>query len=184
MFKNKGLHDHLPNSMPFKIQGRTTDRIYFMLQAAHHPDQKILEEQLHFNLPVIWHEFQDAQHQNRHIRLQVEPCEVFEVNYIANVARQSDISFERQQGLKEVPIPDLPDEVLPYLLASRYCNSDLLLEMAKRSFGWMAPGYTRVKAIEQWIYNNIFMLLAVLTSLPLLQMSWYIVQAYAVTSPI
>jgi hypothetical protein len=29
MLKNKELHDHLPNSMPFKIQGRATDRIYF-----------------------------------------------------------------------------------------------------------------------------------------------------------
>ncbi|MFV5509344.1 transglutaminase-like domain-containing protein [Acinetobacter sp. 197] len=144
------IHCHLK----YKIVQPT--EFIFMLQAAHHPDQKIIEEQLHFNLPVVWHEFQDAQHQNRHVRLQVEPCEVFEVNYIANVARQPGISFERQQGLNEVPIPDLPDEVLPYLLASRYCNSDLLLEMAKRSFGWMTPGYTRVKAIEQWIYNNIF----------------------------
>lgn len=128
----------------------------FMLQAAHHSDQKILGEQLSFNLPVTWHEFQDAQHQNRHVRLQVEPCEVFELNYTATVVRQPSLSLELQQGMKEVTIPELPDEVLPYLLASRYCNSDLLLEMAKRSFGWMTPGYTRVKAIEQWIYNNIF----------------------------
>jgi len=128
----------------------------FMLQAAHHPDQNILEEKLSFNLPVAWHEFQDTQHQNRHVRLQVEPCEAFELNYTATVVRQPSLSLELQQGLKEVAIPELPDEVLPYLLASRYCNSDLLLEMAKRSFGWMTPGYTRVKAIEQWIYNNIF----------------------------
>jgi transglutaminase-like putative cysteine protease len=128
----------------------------FMLQAAHHPDQHILQEQLSFNLPVAWHEFQDARHQNRHVRLQVESCEALQLNYTATVARQAGIAPELLQNLQEVAIPDLPDAVLPYLLASRYCNSDLLLDMAKRSFGWMTPGYTRVKAIEQWIYNNIF----------------------------
>ena len=128
----------------------------FMVQVAHHPDQNILGEQLTMNMPVKWHEFQDAQHQNRHIRLQLEPCEAFELNYSATVTRQPSIPNDLRQNLSEVKIPDLPDEVLPCLLASRYCNSDLLLEMAKRSFGWMIPGYTRVKAIEQWIYNNIF----------------------------
>ena len=89
----------------------------FMLQAAHHPDQNILEEKLSFNLPVAWHEFQDTQHQNRHVRLQVEPCETFELNYTATVVRHPSLSLELQQGLKEVAIPELPDEVLPYLLA-------------------------------------------------------------------
>ena len=128
----------------------------FIVQVAHHPNQNILEEQLIMNMPVKWHEFRDAQHQNRHIRLQLKPCEAFELNYSATVTRQPCIPVDLRQNLNEVKIPDLPDEVLPYLLASRYCNSDLLLEMAKRSFGWMTPGYTRVKAIEQWIYNNIF----------------------------
>ena len=148
MPNNKELHGHLPNSVPFKIQDCATYRIYFMVQVAHHPDQNILEEQLTMNMPVKWHEFRDAQHQNRHIRLQLEPCEAFQLNYSATVTRQPCIPVDLRQNLNEVKIPDLPDEVLPYLLASRYCNSDLILEMAKRSFGWMTPGYTRVKPLN------------------------------------
>jgi transglutaminase-like putative cysteine protease len=128
----------------------------FQLQAAHHPDQTIIEEQLIFNPPIEWREFQDSSHQNRHIRLHVEPCDAFEINYNATVERHSVVNAAVQQNLNEVAVPNLPDAVLPYLLASRYCNSDLLGDMANRSFGWMKPGYSRVNAIEQWIYNNIF----------------------------
>lgn len=128
----------------------------FQLQVAHHPDQTIIEEQLTFNPPIEWREFQDSIHQNRHIRLHIEPCDAFEINYNATVERHSVVNAAVQQNLNEVTVPNLPDAVLPYLLASRYCNSDLLGDMANRSFGWMKPGYSRVKAIEQWIYNNIF----------------------------
>ncbi|MDH5820779.1 transglutaminase-like domain-containing protein [Acinetobacter pseudolwoffii] len=133
-----------------------TTEFVFLIQAAHHSDQTILEQQLTFNMPVVWREFQDLNHQNRYIRLHVQPCDVFEVHYNATVERHPVINADAQHNLNEVLIPDLPDAVLPYLLASRYCNSDLFAEMANRSFGWMTPGYARVKAIEQWIYNNIF----------------------------
>lgn len=133
-----------------------TTEFVFLIQAAHHPDQRILEENLSFNMPVAWHEFQDLKHQNRYIRLHVEPCDIFEVRYRAAVEHHPVSHTDLQHNLNEVLIAELPDEVLPYLLASRYCNSDLFTEMANRSFGWMAPGYSRVKAIEQWIYNNIF----------------------------
>ncbi|TCB57417.1 transglutaminase-like domain-containing protein [Acinetobacter terrae] len=128
----------------------------FLIQVAQHADQTIIEEQLTFNSPVTWREFQDSSHKNRYIRLHVEACDSFEVNYCATVERHPVKNADLQQKLNEVAIPDLPDEVLPYLLASRYCNSDLFVEMANRSFGWMEQGYSRIKAIEQWIYNNIF----------------------------
>ena len=128
----------------------------FLIHVAHHPDQTIIEEQLTFNSPVAWREFHDPSQQNRYIRLHAEACDNFEVNYSAIVERHPVKNADLLQKLSEVAIPDLPDEVLPYLLASRYCNSDLFVEMANRSFGWMIPGYSRVKAIEQWIYNNIF----------------------------
>ena len=128
--------------------------IIFMVQAAHHPQQTILQEQLNFTPSTIWHEFQDVSHQNRSIRLQLETTESFELNYTATVQRH--LIHPCVQHYAEVPIHHLADEVLPYLLASRYCNSDLLMEMAQRSFGWMEQGYMRVQAIEQWIFNNIF----------------------------
>lgn len=128
----------------------------FVIQTAEHPNQTIISEQLTLNLPLNYRQFQDTQHQNRHIRMHVEACDLFEVNYTATVDLHLNVGIEIQQHFKELDVADLPDEVLPYLLSSRYCNADHLIDMAQRSFGWMTPGYARVKAIEQWIYHNIF----------------------------
>lgn len=39
-----------------------TTEFVFLIQAAHHSDQTILEQQLTFNMPVVWREFQDLNH--------------------------------------------------------------------------------------------------------------------------
>ena len=48
---------------------------------------------------------------------------------------------------QEVPVPDLPDECLIYLLGSRYCETDRLSQIAWDLFGHIAPGWGRVQAI-------------------------------------
>ena len=130
--------------------------LIFLVHAAHHPDQTIINETLSFNLPLSSRAFQDACHHNRHTRMHVEPCDRFELNYSATVQLHPQVSRELQQHFNELNVTDLPDEVLPYLLSSRYCDADALMDMAQRSFGWMTAGYARVKAIEEWIYHNIF----------------------------
>ncbi|MGM0559871.1 MAG: transglutaminase-like domain-containing protein [Pseudomonadota bacterium] len=52
-------------------------------------------------------------------------------------------------------IPDLPSEVLSYLSASRYCESDELSERAWALFGQTPPGWARVQAICNWVHNHI-----------------------------
>jgi transglutaminase-like putative cysteine protease len=61
------------------------------------------------------------------------------------------VNFSAQQQ----PVSDLPKEVLPYLLSSRYCEVELLSEPAWRLFGHTQPGWSRVQAICDWVYNNI-----------------------------
>jgi transglutaminase-like putative cysteine protease len=56
---------------------------------------------------------------------------------------------------REVPIQDLPDDVLRFLLASRYCEVDLLAGAAADLFGDVAPGWGRVKAICSWVYQKV-----------------------------
>ena len=43
----------------------------------------------------------------------------------------------------ELSPADLPDEVLPYLTGSRYCETQLLSEMAWSLFGAVEPGWAR-----------------------------------------
>lgn len=142
---------HINCHLIYKILAPT--EFIFLIQAQPLATQQIITEQLQINPLQAWHEFKDITHQNRHIRFQAQPCSSLDVYYTATIER--DLSFRSLEHLNEVPISQLPDVVLPYLLPSLYCQSDELVDMAQRSFAWMPQGYTRVKAIEQWIYNQI-----------------------------
>lgn len=50
---------------------------------------------------------------------------------------------------------DIPAETLAYLTASRYCESDELVENAWSLFGATPPGWARVQAIANWVHNNV-----------------------------
>ncbi len=56
---------------------------------------------------------------------------------------------------REVPVQDLPDDVLRYLLASRYCEVDALGAAAADLFGNIAPGWSRVRAVTSWVYEKV-----------------------------
>ena len=53
------------------------------------------------------------------------------------------------------PIEELPDDVLMFLLGSRYCETDRLSEAAWALFGHVAPGWARVQAIVEYTHNHI-----------------------------
>lgn len=52
-------------------------------------------------------------------------------------------------------IHDLPDDVLTYLLPSRYCDSDLLLAPAWALFGHGPEGWARVQAITSFVHKHV-----------------------------
>jgi transglutaminase-like putative cysteine protease len=54
-----------------------------------------------------------------------------------------------------VEIPNLPQEVLEFLLPSRYCESDRFSDMAAEIVGDSQPGYGQVKAITEWVHGNV-----------------------------
>jgi transglutaminase-like putative cysteine protease len=58
-------------------------------------------------------------------------------------------------GARQVPVQDLPSGVLQYLLASRYCEVDHLLNITGTLFGATEPGWPRVQAICDWVQANI-----------------------------
>jgi transglutaminase-like putative cysteine protease len=53
------------------------------------------------------------------------------------------------------PIEELPDEVLVYLLPSRFCFSDVLADEAWSLFGDSPPGFRRVQAVSDWVHQNV-----------------------------
>ena len=52
-------------------------------------------------------------------------------------------------------IRELPDDVLVYLLGSRYCDTDRLSEFAWATFGSTSPGWARVQAICDFVHAHI-----------------------------
>jgi len=56
---------------------------------------------------------------------------------------------------QEVPVADLPDECLLFLMGSRYCETDRLSQIAWDRFGQMAPGWGRVQAICDFVNAHI-----------------------------
>ncbi len=56
---------------------------------------------------------------------------------------------------REVPVPELPDDCLVYLLGSRYCETDRLSQIAWDRFGAIAPGWGRVQAICDFVHTHI-----------------------------
>ena len=58
-------------------------------------------------------------------------------------------------GARELPVPELPDDCLIYLLGSRYCETDRLSQIAWDTFGSLAPGWGRVQAICDFVHNHI-----------------------------
>ena len=52
-------------------------------------------------------------------------------------------------------VEDLPDDILLFLLGSRYCETDRLSDTAWSLFGHIAPGWPRVQAIVDFAHNHI-----------------------------
>lgn len=56
---------------------------------------------------------------------------------------------------QELPVPELPDDCLAYLMGSRYCETDRLSQSAWDMFGTIAPGWGRVQAICDFVHEHI-----------------------------
>jgi transglutaminase-like putative cysteine protease len=96
-------------------------------------------------------EFCDATGANRLLRVNVAPGH-FSIRYLAAVDVETpsvDPSADR------TPLPVLPPDVIPYVLASRYCDVEALFALACNEFGNIAPGYAQVEAVCRWIRGNI-----------------------------
>ncbi|MGA2744978.1 MAG: transglutaminase family protein [Candidatus Sulfotelmatobacter sp.] len=58
-------------------------------------------------------------------------------------------------GAREVPVQELPHEVLKYLYNSRYCEVDRFSTIALELFGAAAPGWARVQAVCDWVHAKV-----------------------------
>ncbi|HYI03687.1 MAG TPA: transglutaminase family protein [Reyranella sp.] len=71
----------------------------------------------------------------------------------AEVETDEEIAIDTR--VAPTPVGLLPDEVMQFLLPSRYCPSDRMQPRAQEIVGDAAPGYAQVEAIRAWIHANI-----------------------------
>ncbi len=55
----------------------------------------------------------------------------------------------------QLPVEQLPDECLLYLMGSRYCETDRLVDLAWSLFKDTPPGWARVQAICDYVHGRI-----------------------------
>jgi len=58
-------------------------------------------------------------------------------------------------GAEEHAVADLPHDTLVYLLASRYCEADSMMDKAWEIFGQAPRGWRRVQAICDFVHSHI-----------------------------
>ena len=90
---------------------------------------------------------------NRYLRVVAPPGELI-LAYEAIVCFSP--TLHDPASLAELSPAELPLHVFPHLYPSRYCQSDKLERFARSTFGALAPGYTRVNGICNWIYDYVF----------------------------
>jgi len=121
------------------------------IEAARAGAQALVSEELTIEPPTEMQVFCDEGSGNRFIRFDAKPGPL-KISYKATVQRAHVVV---PPDLREVPVNEVPDEVLHYMMPTRYCESDLMSRCAQQLFGDLPPGIGRVQAIVDWIHESI-----------------------------
>ena len=58
-------------------------------------------------------------------------------------------------GAYQYPVQELPTDCLQYLLNSRYCEVDVMTDVAWNLFGQVPMGWAKVRAVLDWVHNHV-----------------------------
>ncbi|BDG73833.1 transglutaminase-like domain-containing protein [Roseomonas fluvialis] len=124
----------------------------FNIEAQRFEGQRIEREDLVLSPDVPIDRWTSEDAGNRYFRI-TPPAGPFTLDYSAIV--EVTPSLGDAGAVKEIPIGRLPLPALRHLFPSRYCQSDRLERFALSTFGAIEPGYARVNAICNWIYEYV-----------------------------
>jgi transglutaminase-like putative cysteine protease len=71
------------------------------------------------------------------------------------VVKDSGLPDQKISDAVQVPVELLPEDALVFLIASRFCDSDRLLDLAWTHFSDTNPGWARVQAICDFVHERI-----------------------------
>lgn len=134
-------------ALHYEILDNPSDFI-FNLHAAQTSCQSVVSEQLTVSQPVETVLYTDPTYGTRYLRTRADPGNL-DIRYDAIVDINHYVASPGR--LMEVPVAQMPAEILHYIYPSRYCQADRLRKFAAREFGHLRQGYWRVQAISDWV---------------------------------
>lgn len=118
------------------------------IEALRGPQQQVLSESLTITPGMQSEAHQARDTGNLYRRLVLQPGQ-YGIRYEANIDTRPQVLDP--SAVPEVPVADLPLDVLSFLYPSRYCESDMLGRFAWREFGKIATGHQKVTEVCNWI---------------------------------
>src|SRR5215212_8551110 len=102
------------------------------IHALRTPSQTVLEETFTIEPYVKVEELVSAHGENRFIRAEIPKATNIHISYQAIVDNSFKVTDQKKQ--RQVPLAQLDTSIFPYLLPSRYCQSDKLYRLANNKF--------------------------------------------------
>jgi transglutaminase-like putative cysteine protease len=138
-------------SCELHFQVEVPTAMIFMLRPLNDAQQSVTKSSYIVKPEVQITESKDS-YGNSHQRLVALPGE-FSVYTSAEVDTAENIAVA--PGAFFVEIQNLPNRILPYLLPSRYCESDRFGDLAREIVADVLPGYDQVSKINDWVRHSI-----------------------------
>ena len=137
-------------AMQYDVAAETT--MLLNIEAQRGGEQTILSERFSISPNIASEAYVVPETGNRYRRLRLAPGSYI-VRYEAEVTTEPFV--DDPIHVAEVPIAELPFDVINHLFPSRYCQSDKLGRFAWRQFGGIADGHEKITAICNWIFENV-----------------------------
>ena len=110
------------------------------------------EHRINFHPAVEARDYRDT-YGNTCTRIVAPPGQlIMSADFVINDSGAPDVVVP---DADQVPVQDLPDDVLIYLLGSRYCDTELLATQAWAMFGNGPTGWRRVQAISDYVHEHL-----------------------------
>lgn len=143
---------HLSVRSQLSITAQSDSVVLLNVEAQPTDHQQISNETLTITPLALADEHRVPETGNRYRKLRLASG-VTSVEYRAEV--QTSLHLEDPQNLAQVPLADLPFDVIPHLYASRYCPSDEMAAFAWEQFAGAGAGFSQVQTICDWVYNHL-----------------------------
>jgi len=136
--------------LEYTLEGQS--EFLFNVHAAKNSHQTVVTESFGLDGPVSYTQYTNAETGNRFVRAGANGKRL-RLTYATSLL--VDHYLAPSASINEVPVAQLPNEVLAYVLPSRYCPSDRLVALSTRLFKDLPHGYSRIEAVCDWVHSRI-----------------------------